>query len=519
MKRAIPIAILIAIDIILFLLVNYVALPAFNLSDGGFIGLIIVTLFVWILETLPFQDGDGVTPLQGIFSFAIGGILIVWIVGAIANSPLVKAKTYSSLLTVENADADSAIPTTDDTNAIPLMDTASAEKLGDREIGGLSDVVSQYDVGSYTQIDYQGRPVKIAPLKYSSYWKWTKNRDSGIPGYILVDPVTMDAQYVKLDKGMKYTPSAWFEDNLQRRIRKKFPTALFDGTHFEIDEDGNPYFISTVYERNGVFGAKVVKGCIISDPCSGEMKYYSSDDIPKWVDLVYHGNLLCRQYNYFAQLQNGFWNSQFGQKGCKQTTNDYGYIAKDGDIWIYTGVTSVNSDSSNLGFLIANERTGEARFVSCAGADEHSAMKSAEGEVQQYGYHASFPSLININGVPTYVMVLKDNSGLVKMYACVNVSQYNKVATATSQSECIQKYSQLIKSGGSSSGADDEWVKKTITVRDIAQIDQGGDTYIYIDDTDGGIYCAKYADVIGMIHVREGNQVTIETDGSTFRLS
>ena len=142
-----------------------------------------------------------------------------------------------------------------------------------------------------------------------------------------------------------------------------------------------------------MFGGQDIVGAILVDPVNGDMNYYDVADIPSWVDIVYDGDMLCDQYNYYGELTNGFLNSKFSATGCKVTTDDYGYIAIEDDIWVYTGVTSVNSDASNIGFVLMNERTKEAKFYSIAGADEYSAMTAAEGEVQQYGYAASQASL------------------------------------------------------------------------------------------------------------------------------
>ena len=232
-------------------------------------------------------------------------------------------------------------------------------------------------------------------------------------------------------------------------------------------------------------------------------------------------------------------NSIFGQIDCRQTTTveiknedgdssyrtDYGYIAKDGDIWIYTGVTSVNGDSSNIGFIMANERTAETKFILASGADEGSAMHSAEGEVQEKGYHASFPSLINVDGTPTYIMVLKDDNGLVKMYACVNVEQYNMVVTAYNQKDVIEQYRRLLNGEISAEQANQDtnetvdtsnYKDKEITVAKLEKIDIGGNTYLYIIDTNQMIYKAKYADVIKMITVNVGDKITIKTDGTYY---
>ena len=476
---------------------------------------------------------------------ALGILALMFLISFFAESKLFHSRAYSKLIEVKDATV-TEIPSVERTSSIALMDTKSAAKLGDREIGALSEVVSQYDVAGYTQLDFQGKPVKTAPLKYAGFFKWVKNKDKGVPGYVMVDPVDMSADYKALEKGMKYVPSAYFGDNLKRHVRWAYPTTLIDYGHFEIDEEGKPWYVYSVMEhRIGIFDGRQVKGCILIDPVTGDMQKLSLSDIPNWVDVIFNGNLICEQYNYFAQLQDGYWNSKFGQVGCKKvtessdsdTTSDYGYVAKGGDIWIYTGVTSVNSDSSNIGFILSNERTEETMFIPCAGADEFSAMAAAEGEVQEKGYVASFPSLILLDGKPTYIMVLKDNSGLVKMYACVNVEQYNIVATSTSQSDCIGKYEALVSGKISVEQANSENPEETentvsedskkdlsqgqeleITVLKKEEIVENGNSYIYIVDENQNIYKARYADVIGMILVNVGDSITIRTDGEYFEL-
>jgi hypothetical protein len=291
-----------------------------------------------------------------------------------------------------------------------------------------------------------------------------------------------------------------------------------------------------------LFGGEQVMGAVVADPVNGDVIKYAAADVPRWVDVVYDGDLICAQYNDAAQLQNGFINTLIGQKDCRRVTTvqgsdddeesgypDFGYVAKEGDIWIYTGVTSVNGDSSNLGFILSNERTEETRFITVAGADEFSAMRSAEGEVQEKRYSASFPSLINVDDIPTYIMVLKDANGLVKMYAAVNVRQYNLVATASTQKACIDKYKMLINGEISSDQAvnteevvpeidTSAFTEKEITIRKTETIDKQGNTYIYVVDMENHIYNAKYADVIGMLLYDAGDTITILTDGTHFIL-
>ena len=449
------------------------------------------------------------------------------------SSDVFHAKRYSEILTVEeDCNFETDLEETVATDAIAIMDTASAQMLGNRKLGSLSNLVSQYNVSeTYSQINYQNSPMKVAALDYAGFFKYIKNKKTGIPGYVLVSPVDMSANYVELEENMKYVPSAYFSKNLTRHIRFHHPTKMIRNTWFEIDEEGKPFYIASVYDYTiGLFGGEDIKGAIVVDPVSGDSTYYNKKDIPTWVDIVYDGNLLCEQYNYYGNLKNGFLNSKFSATGCKVTTNDFGYIARDNDIWVYTGVTSVNSDASNIGFVLMNERTQEAKFYSIPGADEASAMAAAEGEVQQYRYSASFPSLINIDGNATYLMVLKDSGGLIKMYAAVNAEQYNIVTTAAEQQECIEKYRARMKRGGEEevpeetvsdtdaadnktpepSIAPEDYQEKEVTIKKLETIDVDGNTYLYLLTSDGEYFHAKYVDVLAMMDVKEGDTITIQ---------
>lgn len=457
------------------------------------------------------------------------GLLIVVLLILISGSTMFHASRYASILKVQDAEFSEDLSEAVGTDSIALMDTASAKMLGDREIGSLASVVSQYNVSdSYTQIDLNGTPKKIAALDYAGFFKWINNKENGVPGYVIVDPVSMSASYQECENAMVYVPSACFSEDAARHIRMKYPTTMFGNLHFEIDEEGKPFYIASVYDMTiSLFGGKTVKGCIILDPVSGSVEQLALDEIPAWVDDVYDGELICEQYNWFGKLQNGFWNSMFSKKGCKQVTqyiasededdapaSDYGYVAKDGDIWIYTGITSVNNDSSNIGFLLANERTGESHYFSISGADEKSAMAAAEGEVQEKGYQASFPSLINVDGNPTYIMVLKDASGLVKLYAAVNVQQYNLVTTAASQTECMAKYRQLLGlSSEAADGEDGEVTEVRFCIQEIRYVTIDGNTFIYLIDESDNLYRGMAKNHEELLLLEAGDTVELEARG------
>ncbi|MEE1136989.1 MAG: hypothetical protein U0M02_00720 [Acutalibacteraceae bacterium] len=525
----------------------FISSTAINIHNPGFWVIVILALFAAILAgriakgckdfgwvTVSKKTGSkGRTKKYSEFRFSIVPYILpialtVIIIGAgIIGSTMFNATSYAKILKVDDSDFTADLSESVETDSIALMDTASARMLGDREIGALSDVVSQFDVSNdYIQIDYNGKPVKVSALEYAGFFKWMNNKE-GVKGYVTVDPVSMSASFEK-SEGMKYIPSAYFLEDAKRHIWLKYPTLMTENLHFEIDESGKPYYVASIVNKTiSLFGGKTISGCIVLDPVSGETVRYDVADIPRWIDVVFYGDLICEQYNWYGMYQNGYMNSLFAKKGCKQVTtysseddssdekpiSDYGYVAKDGDIWIYTGVTSVNGDSSNIGFLLANERTGESRYYAIAGADEKSAMAAAEGEVQEKGYQASFPSLINVEGNPTYIMVLKDSGGLVKLYAAVNVEQYNIVTTAATQAECIAKYKAMLGISEVQTPTD-EMKNVTVTIASVKYIDIDGNTYIYLIDTENNIFKAKASEHENMLLLEAGDTVELSCSGS-----
>lgn len=436
----------------------------------------------------------------------------VLIVGSALGATLFRSRAYANLLPVDKREFTEDIEQSDQVTDIALMDTESARIFGNRKIGSLSDVVSQYEIEpDYTQISIKGQPMKVSGLKYASFFKWWNNRNSGVPGYVQVNPVNSEAKYVKLTKPMKYVPSAYFNYNLQRHVQLTYPTKIISGYKFEVDDDGNPYYICpTMTARVGLFGGIDVNGVIICDPIDGECKYYAIGDCPSWVDSVYDGHLLTKKYNWHGMLSGGYINSIIGQKGCKQATDDFGYKIIGDDVWVYTGVTSANGDQSNIGFVMMNQRTSEARYYQVSGAEEHSAMSAAEGEVQEKGYKASFPSLINVSGTPTYIMVLKDAGGLVKLYAMVNVEQYNIVATATSQTKVFEEYKTLLASDGKLETEENDLEEDTITVQSVEYIDTDDGTMVYIKDTNHQVYKQAFKEDESLIRISAGDVLHVK---------
>ncbi len=455
-------------------------------------------------------------------------VAVLFLIGLITGAEIFNSAKYANIITVQRVESGDAILSEKDAVSIALMDTASARQLGDREIGAIENF-SAFNVSeNYIQLNIKGDAVKVAPLEYLGFFKWLSNKEGGVTGYVSVSPTTMTADYIELTEGMQYVPSAYFDKDLYRHLHYQFPTLIIDNMHFEVDEEGKPFYVSSVFDKTiGAFGGEIVIGAIVTDPVSGDSTYYTIDEIPQWVDYVVPGDLICELYNVAFKNINGFWNgTSFGANtGCMQTTTidtpseddeedeshdagtDYGYIAKDGDIYVYTGVTSMAADSSNLGFIMVNERTGEYIYFAVSSANEQSAMNAAEGEVQQYGYQASFPSLINVDGSLAYIGVLKDQSGLVKKYYMVNVEDYGKVVVADSREACALEYAKKL---GLTPEEKPEEIEKTeveFVVSVVQYVDVDGNTYVYMGTEDGKIYKAVFHLNEKLLFVQPGDTI------------
>ncbi len=537
--------ILSAVSGVIFTAVSfYVMLPAINPMSSGFwiyLALVIASFaYPFLLKSGSFKSKKAdkkykpgqvniefpnakVNPLPIIL---IAAPLAILLLGNIVSSTFFNAKAYASVINVQEAVFAEDMKETDEVTNIALMDGESAKIIGNRTLGSLSDVVSQYRITDrYTQINYAHTPKKVANLEYDDLFKWIYNRDKGVPGYVMVDPVNNTAEYIKLEKPLKYVDSAYFGEDLMRKLRFDYPTKIFDDfISFEIDDNGDPYYIvSCVSPKIFPFGAMDVSEVIIFDPCTGDSELYALADVPAWVDAVFSGDLAEQKYNWHGMLSGGFWNSVIGNQGCKQTTDDYGYIVIGDDVWYFTGVTSVTSDESNIGFIISNARTGEYKYYPVVGAEEYSAMRAAEGEVQEKGYVASFPSLINVKGQATYIMVLKDAGGLVKLYALVNVEQYGIVATGDTQAKAMAAYKTLLVENGVIEKEDDpapplpdvETLTVTGAITDIKSVTVDGNTVFYITLGESGTFRASVEIVDGnyineaLVFAKAGDSVTL----------
>ncbi len=485
--------ILTAISLLIILLSYYIFLPPINLSSTSFWGYLtgvsIVIFFIFLLGNLEITNNNIIiknkkTKKQDI-KFTVIMIIIILIFPVITlincfGGPLLNSKAYYERITVIDGNFEDDIETVDYTK-LALLDKDSSTKLGDRVMGQLTDLVSQFYVSNlYTQITYNEEILRVTPLEYGDLIKYFTNSKEGIPGYITVDSVTGESQLNRLENGMKYMPSAYFGEDLMRKLRFDYPFENFGEITFEIDDEGNPYWIVPTIDYALIGLRAETDGLIVFNPVDGTSQKYNLNEVPEWVDHVHDSELIISQLNDWGYYKNGYWNSMFGQKEVVMTTEGYNYLSLNGDTYLYTGITSVASDESNVGFIMTNLRTKETKFYNVAGAEEYSAMASAKGQVQHLNYSSTFPLLINLNGKPTYLMSLKDNAGLVKMYAFVDYTDYQKVSV-TDSSLGIETAAEIYLGNNTSTDVTDEL---TLTIDDIKTGVIDGNTYYYIKSND-----------------------------------
>ena len=452
--------------------------------------------------------------------FALIIILAIVVLSGIASvigAEIFNAKGYNQLITMTDGDFTEDIAELSK-DQIPVVDRDTASRLGQRKLGEMSDLVSQFEIQElYTQINYKGKPVRVTPLIYGDIIKWFNNQSKGIPAYITVDMTTQETTLVRLENGIKYSPSEYLMRDLNRALRFKYPTKIFGNISFEINDDGTPYWVaSTVDYKIGYWSGEDIDGAILLNAVTGESKFYKKDKIPTWVDQVYDSDMILMQLNYNGKYRSGFWNSVFGQRGVLQATDGYNYLAINDDVYLYTGMTSVTSDESNVGFVLTNLRTKDTKFYSIPGAEEYSAMSSAEGQVQHLNYNSTFPLLLNVSNRPTYFMSLKDGAGLVKMYAFVDVNQYQIVGTGSTVDQAREDYISKLKTENVSDMPAGESTTINGVIEKINSAVMDGNTIYFIKlQGDEQIYSLPISLSDNLVFAEIGQSVELEMNRKT----
>ena len=464
-RRAIIVGVSAIISLILGLAINYLALPSQTIHSSewwcfwiaiGIIFTVSAVILQAIFNKIRYEEEK---PIIGIICGIFTAIIVaVMFVTSISGWKCSHADKYANLIKIEEGNFEKDIPQM--SNEAVIVDMKTAQRLGDRTIGTIKHA-SWYEADDeYDLIEVNGEYYRISSIKYNDIFAYWKASSEGIPGYILVNAKTQEAKYVPLEEGMKYAPSAFFSYDLSRHLHNQHPDYMYGKSFFEIDDDGNPYWITGAGTATiGMRGAPMITTIVITNAITGESEEYPINEVPDWVDHAYGVDYMMTRINWHYRYQEGWWNPSktnmyrtayyYRSKKSSDEENEFtpfdGYnsmVDSEGKIWFNSGITPANAAETNVGFILISPKTGQVKFYKAEGAEESSAQGAAEGLVQNLGYSASFPNMVNVDGIATYFMVLKDNAGLVQRYALCNVEQYAKVVQAESIEEALKLYRQ-----------------------------------------------------------------------------
>lgn len=492
----------------------YLILPPITLNTVG--GAIFIALGIIMIVLL---IAMWATDFDNIFNTLMGcsiGIVTIFIIGGLIGSGLFNSSTwYSQIGEVhENSFSEDIIEV--DTSQIPVVDIELATKLADKKLGEDLALGSQQKVGTFTNKQaINGKLYYAAPLEHIGFFKYMSN-NSGTVGYMLVSATNPnDVKLIKDINGeslhLKYLKSAFFGNDLIRHVRfSGFATkCLSDEITFEIDENGRPYYIIPTYKNTTLWGAPETDGVIICDVQTGECKWEPVNSVDPFVDIVYPEYIIKNQISNWGKYVHGCFN--FSDKDKLSVTEHITTVYNEGNCYYYTGMSSVGADDGTVGFILVNARTKETKLYRMIGATEAAAMRSAEGKVQNMGYVATTPIPINVSGIPTYFLTLKDNEGLVKAYAMVNIIDYSIVESGTNIIETKRKYINSVNDSGTSIdfGKDTFGYSSDGIIKRITANVENGNTYYYMLLDNDKIYLASYMVSDELPLTREGDLVKV----------
>jgi hypothetical protein len=421
-----------------------------------------------------------------LFSFFIAlGLFIV--IPLFTTATVLYTSKYQKLIgEVKNGEKISAQIAPIAMDKIRVVDQELAYLLGEKIIGSQPALGSQVVLGRFSIQKVNNELYWVAPLLHSGFFKWFNNTD-GTNGYVMVSATNeRDVKLVQSINGkpfqIKYQPNAYFHNDIHRHVYFNGNSSIgLTDFIFEIDEQGNPFWVISTYDKNIGFSGSNANGILVVNAQSGEIIKYSIKNAPTWVDRIQPADFIENQLNDWGEYINGYWN--FSNKDKLQITEGLTlvYGKNDRSYW-YTGLTSVGSDESAVGFVLVDTRTKETTFYKQSGATEYAAQQSAEGKVQEKGYKASLPIPYNINNIPTYVMTLKDDGGLVKMYAMVAINDYTIVGVGNSMRETLTLFKSVYNSTGNKinpTSSDAKRKLKSVVTRIQSDVKNGNSFYYF----------------------------------------
>lgn len=451
MKKIVGIVFLFLFGFLLF----YGNLPVINYGFTGFAFILLVLVILGIVFSLGLTVSQQTKQVKIVSKpnkilFVLAGVLLVYCIALpfVTSLKMFRSDSYQKLIgEVKNGQKITNHIAPISIDKIRVVDEELAHLLGEKILGSQPALGSQVELGDFCIQKVNNNLYWVAPLLHSGFLKWFNNQE-GTAGYVMVSATNeRDVKLVQNIGGkaikIKFQQGAYFQSDIHRHVyfNGNATVGLADFS-FEIDDAGNPFWIVTKYGKKIGFSGKEAIGVIVVDAQSGVINEYSIAKTPKWVDRIQPLDFIEDQLNDWGEYVHGYWN--FSNQDKLQITEGMTLVyGKDDRSYWYTGLTSVGKEESAVGFVLVDTRTKEATFYKQSGATEFAAQSSAQGKVQEKGYKASLPIPYNINNIPTYVMTLKDDGGLVKMFAMVAISDYTIVGVGNTMRETLTSFKNV----------------------------------------------------------------------------
>lgn len=508
--------------VIVFVTIDIITGKTYNYMDVA--SMLYLAVFILIIAGIYFLDKQNYKKFTATFTTITIAFIVVFIGGSLMSSKIINAKKYANVIGDVQEFSFQELYGKDRKIEMAYVDKSSAILAAEKKLGELSDVSARFkiDYDEFSQINYNNKMVRVAPFKYTDAFKKYTNLGEGIPYYVKVttgDGVTnAKAELVTLSDGMKYYPGAPFLKDLHRHVALKHKFSYLDDWYFEIDDAGNPYWlVQVITKRVGIWGAKDMAGLIVVDAITGDTNRYEMEEIPEWVDSVYPTDMLLDQARDHYELSGGFINSVTQQRGVMAIDSqpgDYNYVMIDDEIYIFTGIRPRNLDSSSTtGLLFMGKRTGNAIELDLPGISLPTAEKTSVGSIQEKDYDPTTPVLQNVGGFPTYVMALKDNSGVVRGFSHVNYQDYTKSSVGDTIKQTEKNYLAMMGNSDSLTPDDQETFEKVIENIQSVIIDGNTLYYIMFED-DKEIYNASILVSETLAFMKAQDNVKVKVEGN-----
>jgi len=474
-----------------FILPALLAIGAFYLFqpvlNGSFAGtwMLFATLGAlvagsWLLT----NDGAEQGSLFGALLLVFGAPLLTGLLVGFFSWGAFHADAYEAQLGAEkDSSFNAALPPIDIRQA-PLVSEDMARRSAEKRLSEIPSLGSQVVIGPFEKQIVRGQLQWVAFLEHSGFFRWLDRKTT--PGYVTVSATdATDVKLVTEIKGKKlalrYLDSAYFGDEISRHVYFNGHKTLGLSEFIpEIDDDGVPYMVVPLHDNTiGADGSEIASVAVV-DVQTGDIKDYDLKNLPAWVDRAQPAAFVKDQIENRGGYVHGWMNMSHQDEFT--ASDDPDLVFSGGKAYWYQGIRSVGNANAIIGFYLIDSRTKAARKFDLSGTTEEGAKKAAEGVLPEKHYTATNPLPFSVDGRPTFVMALRDGSGIPRAYGMVNVETYQIVAVSDTLQETLRKYQSQLNNGSGRMGVNSQVSQKVLAgkIARIGHVDHGGNTQFFL---------------------------------------